>query len=113
MSMSFYNVILQEDDTLWRNKTEEKQSSVTIIISVDRKGTVFPVKNKYMKKENFKKDLVNWTEANHKLTWSLSVLFEAITGLKAIQLKEFQNVFNIVESVQSAMILLQCLLQGW
>ena len=66
-----------------------------------------------MKKENFKKGLVNWTEANHKLTWSLSVLFEAITGLKAIQLKEFQNVFNIVESVQSAMILLQCLLQGW
>ena len=48
MSMSFYNVILQEDDTLWRNKTEEKQSSVTIIISVDRKGTVFPVQNKYM-----------------------------------------------------------------
>ena len=48
MSMSFYNVILQEDDTLWRNETEEKQSSVTIIIPVDRKGTVFPVKNKYM-----------------------------------------------------------------
>ena len=48
----FYNVIktmdkrIKEDDTFLRKKTEEKQNSVTIMISVDGKGTVFPVKLK-------------------------------------------------------------------
>ena len=36
----------KEDDTLLRKKTEEKQKRVTIMISVDGKGNVFPVKFK-------------------------------------------------------------------
>ena len=36
----------EEDDTFLRKKTEEKQNSATIMISVDGKGTVFPVKLK-------------------------------------------------------------------
>ena len=34
----------KEDDTFLRKKTEENQSSVTIIISVGRKRIVFPVR---------------------------------------------------------------------
>ena len=38
----------KEDDTfLWKNKTEEKQNSATIMISVDGNGTIFPVKLKW------------------------------------------------------------------
>ena len=47
----FYNVIKiigkrkEEDDTFLRKKTKKtKQNSVTIMISVGEKGTVFPVK---------------------------------------------------------------------
>ena len=36
----------KEDDTFLRKKSEEEQNSATIIISVDGKGTVFPVKLK-------------------------------------------------------------------
>ena len=48
----FYNVIKilnkrkREDGTFLRKKTEEKQNNVTIMISVDGKGAVFPVKLK-------------------------------------------------------------------
>ena len=65
----------KEDDTFPRKKQKKKQS-VTIMTSVDRKGPAFPVKlklegklklvwnwslNKEIKKENFKKDLMNLT----------------------------------------------------
>ena len=51
----------KEDDTFMREKTEEKQNSATITITVDGKGTAFPVKlklqgnslNKNIKKESF------------------------------------------------------------
>ena len=36
----------KEDDTSLRKKTEAKQNSVTITMSVDEKRTVFPVKLK-------------------------------------------------------------------
>ena len=36
----------EDDDIFLRNKTEEKQNSVTIMISVDGKWTVFPVRLK-------------------------------------------------------------------
>ena len=36
----------KEDDTFLRKKTEEKQKGATIMISIDSKGTVFPVKLK-------------------------------------------------------------------
>ena len=36
----------KEDDTFLRKKAEEKQNSANIMISVDGKGTVFPVKLK-------------------------------------------------------------------
>ena len=48
----FYNVIKtickrkKEDDTFLRRKTEQKQNSVTIMMSVDEKGRAFPVKLK-------------------------------------------------------------------
>ena len=32
------------DDTFLREKTEEKQNGATIMMSVDEKGTVFPMK---------------------------------------------------------------------
>ena len=38
-----------EDDTFMRKKTEKKQSSATMIISVDGIGTVFLVKLKLKK----------------------------------------------------------------
>ena len=36
----------KEDDTFLRKKSEEEQNSATIIISVDGKGTAFPVELK-------------------------------------------------------------------
>ena len=59
----------------WRKKTEEKQNFATIIKSGDGKGTVFQWSlnykgyrlNKHMKKENFKKDLMNLIEINHQI----------------------------------------------
>ena len=36
----------KKDDTFLRKKTEEQQNRATIMISVDGKGTVFPVKLK-------------------------------------------------------------------
>ena len=36
----------KEEHTLLRKKAREKQNSVTIMISAERKGTVFPVKLK-------------------------------------------------------------------
>ena len=65
----------KEDLTFLRKKTEEKQNSVTIMISVDRKGTVFPVKlklegnclNKDIKNENLEKDPMDLTEKNHQI----------------------------------------------
>ena len=36
----------KEDDTFLRKKSEEEQNSATIIISVDGKGTDFPLKLK-------------------------------------------------------------------
>ena len=36
----------KEDDTVLRNKSEEKQNSVIIMISADGKGTVSPLKLK-------------------------------------------------------------------
>ena len=63
------------------------------MISVDGKGTVFPMKlklkggnhfNKDITKESFKKDLTNLTETNHQINMTLSILFQTITGLKAI-----------------------------
>ena len=36
----------EEDDTFLRKKAEEKQNSANVMLSVDGKGTVFPVKLK-------------------------------------------------------------------
>ena len=52
MTLWFYHVIKtmgereKGDDTFLRKKTEEKQNGATIMMSVDEKGTVFPVKLK-------------------------------------------------------------------
>ena len=35
---------MRRDDTFQRKKTEEKQNSASIVISVDGKETVFPVR---------------------------------------------------------------------
>ena len=56
----------------WGKTADEKQNSATIMISVDRKGEVFPVKlklqgnrlNKDVKKENLKKKLI---EIKHQI----------------------------------------------
>ena len=73
----------KKHDILLRKKTEEKQNSATLMISVDGKGTIFPVilgnsLNKYIKKANFKKDLTNLIQAIQM------ILFQPITCLKAI-----------------------------
>ena len=76
--MVFYTLFLQfhlkksTKKIILRKKTEEKQNSATIMLSVDGKGTVFPMKLNYMgnrlnkdiKKENFKKRFneFNWDE---------------------------------------------------
>ena len=43
----------REDDTFLRKKIEGKQNIATIMISVDGKGTIFPVKLK-LQEESFK-----------------------------------------------------------
>ena len=40
--------------------------------------------NEDTKNENFKKDLMNLTETNHQINMTFEILFQAITGLKAI-----------------------------
>ena len=59
-----------------RRRWSGKQSSATIMISVDGKGTVFSIVVKItkgilwieiLKKENFKKDLMNLIETNHQI----------------------------------------------
>ena len=57
----------KEDDTFMREKTEEKQNSATITITVDGKGTAFPVKlklqgnslKKNIKKESFMQSMLS------------------------------------------------------
>ena len=75
----FHNVLKtmgkrkKQDDIFLRKKTEEKQNSPTITISVDGKVTAYSVNlklegnrlNKDSEKENFKKDLMNLIETNH------------------------------------------------
>ena len=68
-------------------KPEENQSSATIMISVDGKRTVFPVKlklgnplSKDIKKEKLKKDP---TRQITRLTRPLIILFQAITLFKS------------------------------
>ena len=57
-----------------KEKTDEKVNGATMMISVDRKGTVFPVKLKLegdlwvIKKENFIKDLIDLTETNYRIS---------------------------------------------
>ena len=59
--------------TYLRKKIEEKQNSATLMISVDEKRTVFQWSwnykgnrlNKHIKKDNFKKDLMNLIQTNH------------------------------------------------
>ena len=47
----------KENDTFLKKKAEEKENSATTMISVDRKGTVFPVKLK-LQGESFEKTLI-------------------------------------------------------
>ena len=47
----------EEDDTLLRKKQKKKQNGVTIMISVDRKGKIFPVKLKRLNKDIKNKNL--------------------------------------------------------
>ena len=47
----------KENDTFLKKKAEEKENSATTMISVDGKGTVFPVKLK-LQGESFEKTLI-------------------------------------------------------
>ena len=51
--------------------------------------------NKYIKKENLKKDPINLTYRRQitRLTWPLSILFQAVTGFKAIWLLKVWKCF--------------------
>ena len=44
--------------------------------------------------------------------WTLSILFQVISGVKTIWMLEVRHVLITVAVVRSAVILLQCLLQG-
>ena len=77
--MMFHFLVLQfyfkngqnkkENDTFLKKEAKEKKNSATTMISVDGKGTVFPMKlelqgesfEKHIKKENFKKGLTDMT----------------------------------------------------
>ena len=83
--MMFHFLVLQfyfkngqnkkENDTFLKKEAKEKENSATTMISVDGKGTVFPMKlelqgesfEKHIKKENFKKGLINLIETNHQI----------------------------------------------
>ena len=47
----------KENDTFLKKKAEEKQNSATTMISVDGKGTVFPMKLK-LQGESFEKNIL-------------------------------------------------------
>lgn len=62
-----------QKDTFLREKTKENQTNVTIIVSVDGEGKVFPLKLKEkgtwlsIKKYIFKKYLVDLIDINHQI----------------------------------------------
>ena len=78
MVLQFYKENRQKKkyDTSLIKKTEQKQNSATIMISVDGKGIVFPVKLKLhrgnvwikiLKKRNFKKGLMKLIETSDQV----------------------------------------------
>ena len=56
-----------KDNTFLKKKSRRKAKNVTIKISVDGNGTVFPVKLKLQVVciKDFRKDLMNLIETNH------------------------------------------------
>ena len=69
--------------------------------------------NKYIKKESFKKDLMNLIPTNHQLNMtSVHSVSTNNSFKKPFKYQEFQHIFNIAAVVRSMVILLQCLLQG-
>ena len=111
----------KKDNTFLRRKKEEKQNSATIMISAVGKGTVFFSEVeitrgrliKILKKENFRKDLMNLLDTNHQINITSD---HSVSGnnlyKRHFYAKEFQHVFNTAAVLRSTLILLQCLSQG-
>ena len=70
--------------------------------------------NKNIKKENFLKDLLNLVETNWQINMTSDYSASSNNSFKShFNAKNFNMFFNIMAVVQSTVILLQCLLQGW
>ena len=66
-----------------------------------------------MKKEDFRKDLVNLILTNHQINMTSDHSVSSNDSFKShLNAKRFTLLFNTVAVVQSMVILLQCLLQG-
>ena len=85
---------------------EEKQNSATIMISVDGKGTVFPVKlnykgnhsSKYIKK----KDLMNLIEANRQINMTSDPSVSRIISSKSLlNAKSFNMLLTLQQLYES------------
>ena len=82
----------KREHDIFRRKKTEKQNK-TMMISVDGIGTVFWWRwnyqgnrlNKDIKKENFKKDLMNLIEANHQI----NVICDHSISRKPFEFKSF------------------------
>ena len=70
--------------------------------------------NKNIKKENVLKDLLNLVETNRQINMTSDYSASSNNSFKShFNAKNFNMFFNIMAVVQSTVILLQCLLQGW
>ena len=70
--------------------------------------------NKNVRKENVLKDLLNLVETNRQINMTSDYSASINNSFKShFNAKNFSMFFNIIAVVQSTVILLQCLLQGW
>ena len=70
--------------------------------------------NKNIKKENVLKDLLNLVETYRQINMTSDYSVSSNNSFKShFNAKNFNMFFNIMAVVQSTVILLQCLLQGW
>ena len=95
-----------KDKKRWHLSVQKNRKKNVISLDANCKGNRL---NKDIKKDNFKKDLMNLTETNHQINLtsdhsvSSNILFKSLLNASSCA----------VAVVQSTEILLQCLLQGW
>ena len=90
------------------------------VMSVDGKGTVFQVKLKLQQivwiktlEREIKKNLMNLIKTNHHIKMASDHSVSRNNSFKSFLNVKFHVVFDTVTIARRAVILLQCMLQGW